>query len=116
MGFSVPASLAYGETPVFEFLDLLKLVSTTREDAYGGVKDGEVRGKLDGVFYEIGSGVGTLCIAAVIHHNFSHVVGYEILQGLFDESLNLEQHYTLKVTPPPLVTCCDLLLHSSKYI
>jgi hypothetical protein len=66
----VPASLAYGETPVSEFLNLMKTVSSIREEAYGGVKEGEIKGKLDGVFYEIGCGVGTLCIAAVIHHNF----------------------------------------------
>mmetsp|Transcript_14145 Transcript_14145/g.18376 ORF Transcript_14145/g.18376 Transcript_14145/m.18376 type:complete len:309 (-) Transcript_14145:255-1181(-) len=99
LGLIIPASLSYGETPIPEFLAILKRVSTIREDANGGVAEGSIIGRLEGVFYDVGCGIGTLCFAAAIRHNFSHVVGIEILQGLFDVASDLERHFNLSVKP-----------------
>ena len=97
MGLRVPASLGYSETPVDQFLGMLAAVARLRERGNGGILEGGVAGRLEGTFMEIGSGTGLLTLAAALHHDFHHVIGYEILQGLFDVSLDLEAIYNGKI-------------------
>lgn len=99
LGLDIPPSLSYGETPIPQFLDLLSRAARIREDANGGVTEGNVKGRLDGLFCDVGCGIGTLCFVAAVKHNFSHVVGYEILQGLLDMSHVMERYYNMFVKP-----------------
>ncbi len=68
MGLVVPNSLAFGETPVSEFLRLLNAVASLRESTLHSFEG--VKGRLEGIFYEIGCGTGMLCFAALMNHDF----------------------------------------------
>jgi len=98
MGLKVPTSLAYGECPSDQFELVLSRVAALREVAQGGcLYEGQMKGRLGGVFYDLGSGHGLLCHAAALHHDFTHAVGIEILPGLFDECLALERYFNMTV-------------------
>lgn len=98
MGLKVPTSLAYGECPFSQFEVLMARIAVLRDTAQGGRRtEHQMKGRVDGVFYELGCGHGLLCHAAAMHHDFSHIVGIEILPGLFDECLALDKFFRLHV-------------------
>ena len=80
------SSLSYGELPYSSFHRIF-----TRLNRLGLSDDN--RGK----FVDIGSGVGKSVFAAALYHNFSKVVGIEILSGLHQASLGVfERWKTIK--------------------
>ena len=63
-------------------------------------KYGESSGKLqedgEGVFYDLGSGLGKACLQAAVCYPFEAVVGIEVLEGLHTMALELKQRYDEK--------------------
>ena len=60
-------------------------------------KYGEGSGRLqedgEGVFYDLGSGLGKACLQAAVCYPFEAVVGIEVLEGLHTMALELKQRY-----------------------
>ena len=46
-----------------------------------------------GLFYDLGSGTGKGCVSAALSHPFEKVVGVEILEQLYNSSLDLVNNY-----------------------
>ena len=63
-------------------------------------KYGEGSGRLqedgEGVFYDLGSGLGKACLQAAVCYPFEAVVGIEVLEGLHTMALELKQRYDEK--------------------
>ena len=46
-----------------------------------------------GVFVDLGSGTGKGIIAGILMHPFSKVVGVEMLETLFEKSIEVRDHF-----------------------
>ena len=66
---------------------------------YGGI--------LDGAFYDLGSGTGKGCLTAALLHPFEESIGIEILDGLYNTSVELNETYE-KLMPEKLSSNPDL--------
>lgn len=75
-------SLTYGEV---DFISIGEIFETIK-NRYGDIPSG-------GVFYDLGSGTGKGVIAAAVLHSFEACKGIEILDGLYDISLQFKQKY-----------------------
>ncbi|CAG9330271.1 unnamed protein product [Blepharisma stoltei] len=76
------STLTYGEV---EFVSIGEIFETIKA-RYGAIPSG-------GVFYDLGSGTGKGVIAGALLHNFTECVGIEILEGLYDVSVQQKQEY-----------------------
>ena len=79
--------LTYGE---IEFLSLGEIFYTIQE-RYGGLPQG-------GIFYDLGSGTGKGILAAALLGSFSDCCGIEILNSLYEISLQLIEEYDNEIT------------------
>lgn len=75
-------SLTYGEV---DFISIGEIFETIK-NRYGGIPTG-------GVFYDLGAGTGKGVIAAAVLHHFEVCKGIEVLEGLYDVSLQFKQKY-----------------------
>lgn len=95
LGLHIRASLAYSETPPREFLRLLAIAARHRH----AFEDEPERNRaLDtrhsgGGFYDLGCGIGSLCLLAAIYHDFAGVVGVELLPELYEQGCLLMEDY-----------------------
>jgi|LauGreSuBDMM15SN_2_FD.fasta_scaffold59987_1 SAM-dependent methyltransferase len=66
-----------------------------------------------GLFYDLGHGTGKAVVAAAILHNFDQCIGFEILEGLFSISLDMQAAYNTrgksKLTDREFDTFCTFL-------
>lgn len=66
-----------------------------------------------GTFYDLGHGTGKAIVAAAILHNFDQCIGFEILEGLFSVSLDMQASYNTrgksKLTDREFDTFCTFL-------
>ncbi|CAG9333248.1 unnamed protein product [Blepharisma stoltei] len=76
------STLTYGEV---EFISIGEIFETIKA-RYGTIPSG-------GVFYDLGSGTGKGVIAGAMLHNFNRCVGIEILEGLYNVSVQQKQEY-----------------------
>ncbi|CAG9327122.1 unnamed protein product [Blepharisma stoltei] len=90
------STLTYGE---LEFISIGEIFETIKE-RYGGIKPG-------GIFYDLGSGTGKGVIAGALLHNFDKCIGIEILEGLYNVSLQLKRVYE-ETFPSEISTRPDL--------
>jgi hypothetical protein len=51
----------------------------------------------EGTFYDLGSGTGKGCLSAALLHPFVKCVGIEILEGLYNTSLELKDTYSYSI-------------------
>ena len=79
-------SLTYGE---IEFISLGEIFYTINE-RYGGLPQG-------GIFYDLGSGIGKAIIAAALLGSFTECYGIEILNSLYDISIQLIEEYNNEI-------------------
>ncbi len=95
-------SLTYGEV---DFVSIGEIFETIK-NRYGGIPQG-------GVFYDLGSGTGKGVIAAAFLHPFQVCKGIEILEGLFDVSIQFKQKYE-EIMPKAVQDHPELLTHQPK--
>ena len=76
------ASFIYGEISFQSFAEVFELVKSR----HGGLP-------ANGVFYDLGSGTGKAVVAAALLHEFEYCRGIELLEGLFQASLELKTAY-----------------------
>lgn len=94
------SSLSYGEMPYSSFHRIFTRLSRL------GLSDSN-----EGKFVDIGSGVGKAVFAAALYHNFSKVVGIEILSGLHQASLGVfERWKTIKRQLPQFKSDMEISL------
>ena len=74
-------TLTYGEIDFFSMAD----VYYTIKNRYGGFPNG--------IFYDLGSGMGKCVIASALLMNFDKCKGIEILKGLYEFSLKINQKF-----------------------
>jgi len=95
-------SLTYGEV---DFVSIGEIFETIN-NRYGGIPQG-------GVFYDLGSGTGKGAIAAAVLHPFQECKGIEILEGLFDISMEFKQKYE-EIMPNAVQDHPELFTHQPK--
>ena len=78
-------SLQYGEI----HFDTIAVALLKLKNMYGGWKG-------QGIFYDLGSGVGNVVIAAALVHRWQAVIGIEILEPLYEISGGLIEKYHLE--------------------
>lgn len=76
------STLTYGE---LEFVSIGEVFETIKA-RYGAIRSG-------GVFYDLGSGTGKGVITGAMLHDFDKCIGIEILDGLYNVSLQLKSVY-----------------------
>jgi hypothetical protein len=81
-GLEQDRNLIYGE---MEF-DTLAAIFSAIDTLYGGMP-------ATGKFVDLGSGTGKACIAAGLIHQFDSVVGIEIMDGLYNASVEIKGAY-----------------------
>lgn len=73
--------ILYGEVP---FSSWLKIVDWAQP-------------KKDGIFFDLGSGIGRVVFAAFLAHKFSKNIGIELLDGLHQQALKTKNEFDLKI-------------------
>jgi len=81
------STLVYGEISFASYAIAIEKV----KNKYGGLQ------KSGGVFFDLGHGTGKPALAAALLHDFDSVNGIEILDGLFNLSLQLKQIWMEKI-------------------
>lgn len=76
------STLTYGEVEFVSIGEIFETINTR----YGNIPSG-------GVFYDLGSGTGKGVIAGALLHNFDKSVGIEILEGLYNVSVQQKEVY-----------------------
>lgn len=88
-----PSTLVYGEIRFESYAIAIEKI----KNKYGGLQSP------GGVFYDLGSGTGKPTLSAALLHDFDKVKGIELLQGLYNISLELQEVWKNKICPmlPP---------------
>mmetsp|Transcript_74948 Transcript_74948/g.207497 ORF Transcript_74948/g.207497 Transcript_74948/m.207497 type:complete len:275 (-) Transcript_74948:278-1102(-) len=83
------STLVYGEISFESYAIAFEKI----KNKYGGLQ------KPGGKFYDIGSGTGKPALAAALLHDWDHVVGIEILEGLHSASIELLEKWNTEIKP-----------------
>ena len=81
-------SLVYGEIILPSFALILEKIRLKY-----GVSCGILQSPGVDVFCDVGSGVGKVCIAAALYHDFAKVMGVEILTNLYECSAEVKKEW-----------------------
>lgn len=84
-------TLVYGEISFESFGTCLeKIKKVYGRPEVGSSGDVGILQNRGGIFYDLGAGTGKAVVAAAILHNFDQCIGFEILEGLFSVSLDMQ--------------------------
>lgn len=81
------STLVYGEISFSSYAVAIEKV----KNKYGGLQES------GGIFFDLGHGTGKPALAAALLHDFDSVNGIELLDGLFNLSLQLKQVWMEKI-------------------
>ena len=75
--------LLYGEIPFETWQEIVR----------------RVKPNLDGVFYDLGSGIGKVAMQSHLLYNFKKSIGVELLDGLHNKALEVERNFDKLIKP-----------------